>query len=612
MNKKKIIKIGIPVAAGCIVLALGIGFAVKNSGKAVKVAPVSSMNSGGWYDDSGIASYGTVTTNQKQDIYVDDTMPITQVYVKAGDTVKVGDRLVAYDTTLSSLELEMKEMQIQGIDLNIQNLQKEITQLKGTKTAKADTGASVVQTSADGEQQPTVQKMSAVKTTVLNTSKEDENKKPDGDTSKDDTTKDDNKKDDTSKDNTSKDDASKDDNTKDDTSKDDNKKDDVPSSAIERPFPETLKGKEVYSEITLDSVPYNKEDADGTMEKPYRYLCAPGAAVNAQFMLHVLKDGIVCAFDVVDHAEEPTKFISCWILDGKTGQVVIPEEPAKPEQPEEPDQPENPDPGPDEDPGASEDPGIIDEPDLPDTPSLPTKEEVAKEIKEKEQKIKDLDLSKRSAELELKKLKKKVGDGVIKSTVEGVVKEATDEASAKNENKPVVSVVGEEGFYVTGRVGETMLDQIKEGMTATVMSWQSGESYEATVTGVGNSPVSDYSTGENQNQSFYPFTLVIHGDANLSNGESVNLSMDGIAAGSDDSIYLEKMFVREEGNRYYVYKRGDNGRLTKQYVEVGKNMYNSLEITSGLTMDDLIAFPYGRDVKEGAKTQEADTLYDYY
>ena len=40
MNKKKIIKIGIPVAAGCIVLALGIGFAVKNSGKAVKVAPV--------------------------------------------------------------------------------------------------------------------------------------------------------------------------------------------------------------------------------------------------------------------------------------------------------------------------------------------------------------------------------------------------------------------------------------------------------------------------------------------------------------------------------------------------------------------------------------------
>lgn len=489
---------------------------------------------------------------------------------------------MAYDTTLSSLELEMKEMQIQGIDLNIQNLQKEITQLKGTKTAKADTVASVVQTSADGEQQPTVQKMSAVKTTVLNTSKEDENKKPDGDTSKDDTTK------------------------------DDNTKDDVPSSAIERPFPEALKGKEVYSEITLDSVPYNKEDADGTMEKPYRYLCAPGAAVNAPFMLKVLKEGQVCAFDVVDNAEAPTKFVSCWILDGKTGQVVIPDPQPTPDPEPTPNPEPTPEPEPIPEPEPAPEPDISEDPVIPDTPALPSKEEVTKQIKEKEQKIKDLGLSKRSAELELKKLKKKVGDGVIKSTVEGVVKEATDEASAKNENKPVVSVVGEEGFYVTGRVGETMLDQIKEGMTATVMSWQSGESYEATVTGVGNSPVSDYSTGENQNQSFYPFTLVIHGDANLSNGESVNLSMNGIAAGSDGSIYLEKMFVREEGNRYYVYKRGDNGRLTKQYVEVGKNMYNSLEITSGLTMDDLIAFPYGRDVKEGAKTQEADTLYDYY
>ena len=289
MNKKKIIKIGIPVAAGCIVLALGIGFAVKNSGKAVKVAPVSSLNSGGWYDDSGIASYGTVTTNQKQDIYVDDTMPITQVYVKAGDMVKVGDRLVAYDTTLSSLELEMKEMQIQGIDLNIQNLQKEITQLKGTKTAKADTGASVVQTSADGEQQPTVQKMSAVKTTILNTSKEDENKNRMV-ISKDDTTKDD-----TTKDDNTKDDASKDNNAKDDTSKDDNKKDDVPSSAIERPFPEALKGKEVYSEITLDSVLIIKKTQTNN-GKTVSLSLRTGAAVNAPFMLKVLKEGQVCAF----------------------------------------------------------------------------------------------------------------------------------------------------------------------------------------------------------------------------------------------------------------------------------------------------------------------------
>ena len=35
--------------------------------------------------------------------------------------------------------------------------------------------------------------------------------------------------------------------------------------------------------------------------------------------------------------------------------------------------------------------------------------------------------------------------------------------------------------------------------------------------------------------------------------------------------------------------------------------------TGGLTIDDYVAFPYGRDVVEGAHTQEAttDQLYNY-
>ena len=58
-------------------------------------------------------------------------------------------------------------------------------------------------------------------------------------------------------------------------------------------------------------------------------------------------------------------------------------------------------------------------------------------------------------------------------------------------------------------------------------------------------------------------------------------------------------------------KKGKHGRLEKQYVEGGKNMYGSIEIVSGLTMEDEIAFPYGRNVKEGAKTKTVESLYDY-
>lgn len=95
----------------------------------------------------------------------------------------------------------------------------------------------------------------------------------------------------------------------------------------------------------------------------------------------------MCAFDVVDNAEAPTKFVSCWILDGKTGQVVIPDPQPTPD----PEPTPNPEPTPEPEPAPE--PDISEDPVIPDTPALPSKEEVTKQIKEKEQKIKDLGLS---------------------------------------------------------------------------------------------------------------------------------------------------------------------------------------------------------------------------
>ena len=46
-------------------------------------------------------------------------------------------------------------------------------------------------------------------------------------------------------------------------------------------------------------------------------------------------------------------------------------------------------------------------------------------------------------------------------------------------------------------------------------------------------------------------------------------------------------------------------------METGKIMYGSVEIKSGLDMEDEIAFPYGKNVKDGAKTETVDSLYDY-
>lgn len=563
--KAKSRKIVIAVAAVVLVAALagtGVFFALKNGGNAVKVALVSSMNQGGWGGDSEISDYGNVTTNLNQDIYCDDSLTVTQVFVQEGDAVKVGDPLIAYDTTLLSLELEMKQMEIDGLGLQMQSIQEEIKQLRATTPVSANRSMAY---SGDGNGQMNADvrqdnikyvNMSAAKVTPLTNEStvlsEDEG----------------NPSDETEN-------PSEDEGEPSEGEETPPGGDDKPSQpTIGEVFPEELRGTAIHSTITAESQPYNQETADGTAENPYRFLCAPGANIDYTFMMNALDRQLVYVFDVVDDEKNPTFILYSWTLDGRQPQIEVPEEPVIPEG--------------------------------------PTYEELQKEIREKEEQLKTLDLDKRAAELELKKLQKKVNNGVVTSTVDGTVKSVLDEENAKLQGSPIISVVGEEGFYITGTVSETALDRLPVGTQITVSSWQTGATYEATVTSVSTSPLTGY-YGNSANMSYYPFTAVIKGDADLRNGEGVQLSVDGMGyVNYSDELYLDQMFVREEGNQYYVYKKGENGRLTKQYVEVGKIVYGSLEIRSGLEQEDEIAFPYGKDVKEGAKTESVDSLYEYY
>ena len=52
-------------------------------------------------------------------------------------------------------------------------------------------------------------------------------------------------------------------------------------------------------------------------------------------------------------------------------------------------------------------------------------------------------------------------------------------------------------------------------------------------------------------------------------------------------------------------KRGEDGKLVKQYIETGKLNGGSYEVKTGITAEDWIAFPYGKTAVEGTKTREA-------
>lgn len=619
-NKKKKL-IAVISASLAVVLVAGIILLAVNAGGApVKVASVSVMNQGYLEGNSQISEYGNIVADMNQTINYDDSLTIKEIYVKEGDKVKVGDPLISYDTTLVEMEYDMKKMQIEGIGLKIQNLQAEIDQLKRNGTSSsaygsfANTRAKIVPAGYKNGNFLSVKNMAAVTEKALpegqvyseitensvpytgNGTKEEPYRyyiyPPEGKTTV----------------NLSKEWIKKSMDEKSvsvfdtvDSAENPSKivfswemdfetlSNLVGSGSIGTEIPPELQGKEILENISSLSSAYNYDTADGTAENPYKFLCAPGVSVDNVFMSDMLANGSVAVFQVVNSKENPQRILYSWTLDGQGGNTQQSTEPEEPQEPTEP-----------------EDPGI-------DIPAGPTQEEINKQIKEKEDNIKSLNLEKRNCELELKKLEQKVNGGVVNSTIDGTVKTVNDAEKAKLEGSPLIYVLGEDGIYVTGSVAETAIDKVQKGTVITVTSLESGEVRQAEITGIGATPVEGGYFSGNPNMSYYPFTAVISEETNFKNGESVSISAEGVTSSGEimEDIYLMQAFVREDQQGFYVFMKDENGLLKKQYVEIGRITDGAMEIKSGLSMEDEIAFPYGKDVKEGAKTVSVETLDEY-
>ena len=178
-------------------------------------------------------------------------------------------------------------------------------------------------------------------------------------------------------------------------------------------------------------------------------------------------------------------------------------------------------------------------------------------------------------------------------------------------------VSGGGGFFVTGAMSETELSVMHIGDTVNVMSWESYENYEATIVSISEFPADTtryyhYSQG-NQNASLYPFTAAISEDAVLREGEVINITYTP-SKGEEKGFYIENMFIRTENGQNYVYVENADHLLEKRYIVTGGSLWGSYtEVYSGLSKEEYIAFPYGKDLKDGAEVREStlDALYSY-
>ena len=705
------------IAAGVLLLGGVTVYAVKTSSQStVKVVSVSDMSGGGGWSDNSLS--GNITSDVSQNIYLADSQKVKKIYVKEGDTVKVGDDLLTYDMTLENLDLEMKKLEKQGIELNIEKANREITKLKNTKPSSdngnEDPGLDIPEDPGEEPEDPSMEPEepaeayqeltaeaepymgegtveepyhflcaadSVILGSFLNRMAEEQCffviEVREGDVSNGELLKIWGQK-----------------ITEEDFQVADTDRFQVnlekETDDSDGQLPEDLKAAAVLEKGA------SAYQGDGTEKKPLTYLVKKDGIVKGSFFLERKEDGKYFRIEV---REENGDLIKAWEQNGADGDFAAdvkedgeylvdlskkqsgetpgepaeptdPSEPTKPGESPEPPEPSNPEEKPTE-PSVSPEvtPGENPEP-TPEAGNpqetaeqentvdgMSTKKssasihyltvtsvmgsgsrkvistdtgsdttgssdagtsyggtaaEIQQQIKDKEKEIRDYQLDIKETNLEIKDIQKKLNNQTIKSTLNGVVKTVGDPEKESNDGKPLIQVVSSEGLYVQGTVSESKMNKLKVGATLSGYSYDNGVSFTAEVREI--SPYPSDNGQDGANASSYPFTAYIADASGLSNNSWAELTLLDEGDGQGQGIYLEKPFVRTENGQYYVMKDDGTGHLTKQIVQVGGIQYgSSYQITGGLSMDDKITFPYGKDVREGAKTEEGtlDDLYNY-
>ena len=242
-----------------------------------------------------------------------------------------------------------------------------------------------------------------------------------------------------------------------------------------------------------------------------------------------------------------------------------------------------------------------------------TKAEIEAEIKALQEDIdsceKQIDTTKRDlrqAQITYEKNKLSYGERKIVASIDGVVATLGDATTPVGE--VFLQVQGESRFAVTLYVNELMLREVTLGTEVQLMCYESGTMAPAVITEIGTEPVPNYYSGGNINSSTYQVTAEITDpNAQPRLGEWCQATMDGqMPDEPSDTIYLPLFVIREDDEGEYVMKADENEQLKKQYISTGKSLWGSyVEIKEGVTLEDRLAFPYGKAVREGAPVVEA-------
>ena len=639
------------IITGILVVALagtGIGAGLmqmkKNSVKTVNVTPVSGLLQ--QYYSSNTTIDGTVTASATQTVSGDKDLIVDQVYVSKGDAVKKGDPLISFDTTLVEMELNIAKLKKQKQEQDLNKAQARLKSLQnggpveesdgGTNADSSDIPDSSAADSGDDLTPDTTLSSAAdlngnylavaFRPLLLNAFTD--GGEVDGETEAVEGTENG---------------QSEETNTEEDTEQSIN---DTPSygdpsasdfgDGTENSFDDSSQltptptptidqnmtdGEEpFYQKLDGKTIPYT---GTGTEEDPYIFLCSSAkekVTVTGGFfnkMAGYSEDGTQIEHqggywyqlefhqsDKIGNYEDRKE--SCtgyYLINGSLLEKSVYEFAEVEFTLADASRYENADDADDDNNGGGN-----------NTEPAGTTVSRADAIKYQNSKIASLKLDIQESDIKISQLEKKANKKLVSSKLDGSVSYVGDVSSGTTtDGKALLKVKSADGYYVVGAVSELMLDTVKEGTKLSCTSYTSGQ-FEAEIMDVSEYPVdsSNYYGDNNPNVSYYAFTAVVDDKSlQFDTPDYVMVELQNSAA-DNGSMVLSKAFVKSENGKNYVYK-DDNGVLKKQEIRVGATVDSGYDIIikGGISSDDKLAFPYGKDVVEGAKTNEVTLDYMY-
>ena len=544
--KNKTKKIILIVLVVVLVLAAGLAgwfwYREKNA-EPVYVFPFQYVGMTEYWGDNQ-ESYGPVSTDKIQTVYISDTQEVTEISVKQGDTVKKGDLLMSFDTTLSDLALERKRLDVEKLKLQLADAQQRLKEIRSMKPM-------------------VIPKPQETEDENLGTALKDNylifaNRNNDGSNQ----------------------------NRpvicwiKDGLSLENELLEELRLKAEEF---QTINAQEAAKEQETEA----EEETDGETEPAEPTEPIKVDVTKFYVVFKSTRGNMSLGQRLVWNGTVVSRSSGGFVFRFFDASAVTDHQLAAMGQ-EEKEQPEI------------------------DFGSGYTAAQIAEMRSQQEKTIKDLEFKIKMAEADYKIALTEVSDGKVYARIDGEVVSVLTEEEARQTMQPILKVSGGGGFYIEGSVSELEKEKMQVGQEVTVNDWNTGMTHTGVIQALGDFPAAGngWNGMGNPNASFYPFTVFVDEAADLQEGRYVSVIYS--TATGEHGVYLQNPFLRTEQGKTYVYVQGADGKLEQRFVKTGKALWGSyMEILEGLSEEDMVAFPYGKNVKAGAPAVEGD-MSDLY